>query len=776
MKGLVTQLIFAIALLLSIKAYSQDGSLDGSFNVGTGTNNNVYTTAIQNDGKVIIGGIFTSYNGTATSCIVRLNTDGSLDASFNVGNGDICSGSAYIRTIAIQSDGKIIIGGNFSLCNGTGKSNIVRLNTDGSLDASFNVGGNGSNGTVYTISIQSDGKIIIGGDFFSYNLISRNHIARLNTNGSLDYSFNIGLGANSIVGITAIQDDGKIIIAGSFTSYQTTIINRIARLNTDGSLDASFNVGTGSDDFISTIAIQDDGKIIIGGRFYLYNSIAINHIARLNIDGSLDATFNIGTGATAGIFVGSVETIAIQEDGKIIIGGFFTMYNGIAINRIARLNTDGSLDASFNVGTGTDNVVFSAVIQIDGKIIIGGAFTEYNGTSRNCVARIMGTCINSNNYEIISSSTCFSDNTQFSFSHIIGYDSLRWDFNDPISGTLNSATDFNPVHQFTSPGSYNISVTVYSCNSSNTVYKQIMIKPIPSVNLGNDTLLCTGDSLELNATLGFSQYLWSNNSTSDYINVKTSGNYWVLVTDNGCKNSDTVNINYINYPTINLGNDTTFCIDTIYTLNPDNNNSLMYLWSDSTILSSMTVINSGTYWVRASNGYCINSDTITLIFDDSKNMMINASKDTVDYLEGVQFTASGNNMLSYKWNFNDGTFTDIQNPYHTFMESGNYNVTIEGTNINNCVATKNLPIVVREILFIPNLFTPNNDNLNDDFKIIYNGKEEYLLEIYNRWGEQVFISNNKSNHWDGKNSADGIYYYSLAIGSKAYKGWVHLLK
>jgi uncharacterized delta-60 repeat protein len=364
-----------------------DGTLDGTFNIGTGVVGNLFgisinSTSIQSDGKIIIGGLFTSYNGAARNNIARLNTNGTLDSAFNQGTG----ANSAVATTSIQGDGKIIIGGNFTSYNGITRNRIARLNTNGTLDGTFNQG-TGANGWVANISIQSDGKIIVGGgfEFTSYNGVARNRIARLNGDGTLDATFNPGAGANSIVGTTSIQSDGKIVIGGAFTSFNGTARDRIARLNADGTIDGTFylNPGTGANTTVETISIQTDGKIIIGGGFATYNGTATNRIARLNADGTLDGTFNLGTGANS-----DVNTTSIQSDGKIIIGGQFTSYNGTTRNRIARLNADGTLDGTFNPGTGANNAVETISIQSDGKLIIGGDFTSYNGTTRNRIARL----------------------------------------------------------------------------------------------------------------------------------------------------------------------------------------------------------------------------------------------------------------------------------------------------------------------------------------------------------------------------------------------------
>jgi uncharacterized delta-60 repeat protein len=370
--------IFAIVVApFGAQAFS-DGTLDTTFNPGTGADAAVVSNTLQSDGKIIIVGNLTTYNGTSRNRIARLNTDGTLDTTFNPGTG----ANVQVISTTLQSDGKIIIGGNFTTYNGTSINRIARLNTDGTLDATFNPG-TGASGAVRNITLQSDGKMIIGGDFTTYNGTSRNRIARLNTDGTLDTTFNPGTGANILVNSTTLQSDGKIIIGGDFTTYNGTSRNRIARLNTDGTLDTTFNPGTGASGSVGSVNLQSDGKIIIGGFFTTYNGTSRNRIARLNTDGTLDTTFNPGTGADNLIFF-----TALQSDGKIIIGGNFTTYNGTSRNRIARLNTDGTLDTTFNPTTGADNNITFITLQSDGKIIITGPFTAYNGVSRNRVARL----------------------------------------------------------------------------------------------------------------------------------------------------------------------------------------------------------------------------------------------------------------------------------------------------------------------------------------------------------------------------------------------------
>ena len=279
-----------------IAKISPSGVLDTSFTSRANGSQWIYTMNVQPDGKVIIGGDFNAYNYATANRIARLNSDGTLDTDFssNIGTGP----NSYVQALAIQSDGKIIVGGNFDSYSGVPKGRILRLNDDGILDTSFNSGGAGADSFIQQVLIQSDNKILIGGAFISYNGVQKGRIARLSSEGALDTSFNSGgVGANSYVTAMAIQSDGKIIIGGYFTSYNNTPVSRIARLNVDGTLDSSFNVGTGTDNYIVSIAIQPDGKIIIGGNFTSYNSTPVNRIVRLNDNGEIDTTFNVGTGA-----------------------------------------------------------------------------------------------------------------------------------------------------------------------------------------------------------------------------------------------------------------------------------------------------------------------------------------------------------------------------------------------------------------------------------------------------------------------------------------------
>jgi uncharacterized delta-60 repeat protein len=354
------------------------GVLDTTFNSGIGFDFGVSVTAFQEDGKIIIGGSFTNYNGIFRNRIARLNWDGSLDMAFDPGSG----ANNAIQTLAIQSDGKIVIGGVFLNYNGVTRNRIARINTNGTLDTTFSPV-IGAHGPVYALAVQSDSKLIIAGEFNMFNSRLCNNVTRINTNGSLDNNFNPTVGANSVINSITTQSDGKVLIGGAFTLYNGFRSNRVARLNTDGSLDFTFNPDTGANSAVSCLSLQSSGRVLIGGDFTRFNGSPRNRIAQLNVDGSLDNTFNAGVGAN-----NVVRAILTQPDGKILIGGLFTSVSGVPLNRIARLNTNGTLDFSFNPGNGFNGPVYSMVLRPDGKILVAGQFTSFNNTFRRYIARL----------------------------------------------------------------------------------------------------------------------------------------------------------------------------------------------------------------------------------------------------------------------------------------------------------------------------------------------------------------------------------------------------
>lgn len=367
------------------------GSVDTSFNTGTGANDVVFSLRSRaSTREVLIGGDFTQFNGQNRTNAALLSPDGALVQSFNLGNVTQAGGPASIRSVQLITNGvlagKVVVAGLFDRIGTTSRTNIARLNADGTVDTSF-APTLGANNVVFATAVQNDGRVVIGGSFTAVQGATKNFIARLNSDGTLDTSFLNGLsGANNSIRALFVDADGNIVIGGTFTNFNGQTWNRIARLKPDGSVDTTFNVGSGFEGNVFTLAQQLDGKILVGGTFTNFNGTDRSRIARLNPDGSLDTTF-LSTGVGADDFV---NAIAIQGDGRVMIGGGFSTYNNIPNHRIARLNSDGSLDTGINFGSGFNGFVSSIALQPDNKMVIGGAFTTFNNQTHNRVVRLNG--------------------------------------------------------------------------------------------------------------------------------------------------------------------------------------------------------------------------------------------------------------------------------------------------------------------------------------------------------------------------------------------------
>lgn len=352
------------------------GSLDPNISTNFSINGAVNDFAVQSDGKIVIVGEFTQVNSVSKNRIARLNSDWTLDTAFATGAG----ANSSIYSVALQSDNKIIISGYFSSIHGISTEYIARLNADGSLDGSFNPG-LGPDSYARVITLQSDGKIVIGGNFGSYNGMSQENLARINPDGSLDLAFRTT--PNSSIYDIKVLENGKIIIAGDFSTVNGITKSGVALLNSDGTLDATYNTGSGSWG-VRVIAIQSDGKSIIGGSFTTFSGLTRNRVARLNADGSVDTTFDPGKGPD-----GTVNSLSLDQNGWVVIGGDFTSVQDTYCFRIGRLNLTGTIDPTFKTGLGASGSVKKSIC-IGSSVIISGSFSTFGGAAKSYLLKLIG--------------------------------------------------------------------------------------------------------------------------------------------------------------------------------------------------------------------------------------------------------------------------------------------------------------------------------------------------------------------------------------------------
>ena len=321
--------------------------------------------------------------------------------------------------------------------------------------------------------------------------------------------------------------------------------------------------------------------------------------------------------------------------------------------------------------------------------------------------------------------TCFNDSTSFSIDQS-NIDNVSWDFGDPSSGVYNYSTDMNPTHIFSSPGIFSITLMTYINGISiDTIVSEVVIEPTPIVNLGNDTVICDGEILTLDATVQNATYLWQDNSTASSYTVSSEGDYFVVVTANGCSSTDTMHVIYNPLPNAIISGNHEVC------------------YGDRVFID---VIVTGA-----------SPFEITYINETETNIV------------------SGNNPIIIEAN-QAGTYT-ITNVVDQFGCIGNYSGSAEVI-IDPCSLT----------VFIPNSFTPGNDLNNEGFiPAMYdiNDVVTFNMKIFNRWGAIIYETTEKEEYWDGKFNntivQQGVYAYTITITDIFEKlhncnGYVYLIR
>jgi uncharacterized delta-60 repeat protein len=368
-----------------------------------GLNARVSAVASTADGAVVLGGNFSSINGTSRNRIGKVHADEALDQSFDPGTG----ANSSVSAVLVQPDGKILCGGSFSSHNGTPRAGLMRLNPDGSLDDGFDPGA-GPNNAVTALAPSTNAAFFIGGRFTAYGSAPRPGVAKINADGTPNTNFVPQIpGSPLIVWCVATQSGGGLLVG--LDSYFGRNTNLCVRLKPDGSLDTTFTNrirGSSSQAQVQSIVVQPDGKILLGGYFATVNGTNRNNIARLNADGSLDSAFNPSSGANSIVY-----KLLLTDNGQIIATGSFTSYAGVSRNRIVRINGNGSIDLAFDPGGGADLTIFDVATLPSNRWAVGGSFRNFAGFPRYYFA-----VLNSNGQlatHISFESFAATDNLQF---------------------------------------------------------------------------------------------------------------------------------------------------------------------------------------------------------------------------------------------------------------------------------------------------------------------------------------------------------------------------
>ncbi len=433
-----------------------DGSRDAGFNTGAGCNNWVYDIALATDGSfdVYATGSFTTYAGAASSGVVRINANGSRDAGFAVGAGLTGFPRGEKIRVAVDGSNDVYVAGSFTHYAGASSNNLVRINSNGSRDAAFNVG-TGFNNFVWALGLALDGtgKVYVGGLFSSYQGGSSNLFRlRLNPDGTVDGTLNYFCSAGWVSALHPVDDGSEdVYVAATLSTSDGAVLSgRAGRVNSDGCLDATFASGINGGfpaSFIYAFATDPawPGEVFVGGFFDSVGGSPARSLVRLRANGSIKATYGTRTGFFGGSTSTRVLALLPLPDGNTLLGGssvynydslgagslirlhsnaerdirftpFFSQFAefGITWNnvsslavmpsapekvyvggynaggRLARLNFDGTADTAFDVGTGPNHDVYTMAHAVDrDALYIGGAFAQYNGSPVGYIARVL---------------------------------------------------------------------------------------------------------------------------------------------------------------------------------------------------------------------------------------------------------------------------------------------------------------------------------------------------------------------------------------------------
>ena len=369
--------------------YTTTGTVDAAFQQNLNLTSQVSRITLLSNDQLLLTGYSTPLvaGGLTRNGLLRLNADGTGDAGFDPGTGPTSTTSSIISHVLPLPNGQYMVAGAFNYFNGVAANNLVRLNANGTVDATF-TSSLALTESLDFITVQPNGKYLIGGYVRNAATGAFRGIARLNTDGTLDPTFTSPLSLNDDANELLVQPDGNIVVAGIIRLGGTTSYQALTRLLPNGSPDNSFVLPTsftGSTlitPYGKGLEIQPDGKILVLTNTNNYAGLP-NGVIRLNTNGTVDNTFQTGTGANT-----APNSFTRLANGGLLIAGNFTNYNGSLDRPVVQLTSTGAVDPAFSPLLQVSGYVTDMVQQPDGKLIVSGGFSEVNGQSIRRVARL----------------------------------------------------------------------------------------------------------------------------------------------------------------------------------------------------------------------------------------------------------------------------------------------------------------------------------------------------------------------------------------------------
>ena len=364
---------FTLYFMLSPVAWSQPGSVDTNFNGSLLFHNATRTVAVQSDGLILVGGEFRTGDGSPGNYVTRLQPDGTVDPQFNPGDGPDVSVSAF----ALQPDGKVLIGGGFFHVSGLLTVGVARLNADGTVDTNFVSALNSVSTSPRQMALQADGKVLVTDSAGLFRLLP---------NGALDPDFQPLLSYQLLTNVTETFQftsvkalpDGTILVGGLFSTNGSPY-GGLLRLTTNGLLDPTFSAPIPA---VDAFAVKGDGTLMVSVNET--NSYNVHQLIHLNHDGSLNLDFQPTVALT-----GNVSNVKIQADGRTLVAGFFRQAGDLRRVGLARFNTDGSLDQGMDPGFDDSTQVMDLALQTDQKILLAGYLNWPGVSTTRYLARLL---------------------------------------------------------------------------------------------------------------------------------------------------------------------------------------------------------------------------------------------------------------------------------------------------------------------------------------------------------------------------------------------------
>lgn len=500
----------------NVKSYSSDtyqiirlntnGTLDVSFNVDPklAQFQNISKLTPLPDGKLWVSGDFSSFGGKPYKNLVRLNNNGSIDTTFQLqGQGFLNQNMTQLAPVSAllpMPDGGLLAGGSFYYCGNHLSPGVVRIKADGTVDPSF-----GTNYSFLPLGLDHidtvDGKLLIGGSFYFQGW--QGMVLRLNANGSLDQSFDrfpvdASTRANFGLNTLSVLPDKSLLMTGSFNFFHRSVpFSGLARLSPNGSPDTSMHTNFQKIGVVYKTLVTKDGKILVGGSFDAFGNMPVHNLVRLLPSGGLDASFQVAYGPD-----NAVTNIAEAEDSSIIITGDFKNINGHNRNSVARLRPDGTLDAGFEIGSGPDPFGATAVLPLpDGKVVVGGPFSTFSGYASQGIVRLMPDGAIDTSFRAPANAPWYSAGSIASFSNgqlLIGDDAdhSQHNYSLPLRvWKLQSNGSIDPSFQTTAQGGYPITYGLAVDGKDRIYVYNRLLRPSPS-NPGGE--IFTDKLLQLN--------------------------------------------------------------------------------------------------------------------------------------------------------------------------------------------------------------------------------------------------------------------------------------